>query len=68
MPNVDSAAFFLREDFTEAYIFVPGIGSIIVSHVDLEWDFVVDPAVGFWWPDALGDQLLVEGLILLALL
>ena len=68
VPGFDEAAFFLREDFAEACFFVLGVGSIIVSHADFEWGFVVDPAVVSWWSDALRDWLLVEGLISLALL
>ena len=47
MPGFDGAAFFLREDFVEACFFVPGAGSIIVSHADFGWGFVVDTAVAF---------------------
>ena len=66
--GVAGEAFCLRENFVAAFFVVPGDDSIIVSHADFGWVFVVDPAVVFWWPDALRDRLLVEGLISLALL
>ena len=47
MPGFIEAASFLKEDFLEACFSVPGEGSIIVSHADLDWGFVVDTAVAF---------------------
>ena len=41
------AAYFLRKDFVEACFFVPGDDSIIVSHEDFGWGFVVDTTVAF---------------------
>ena len=47
VPGFIEAAFFLKEDFVETCFFVPGEGSIIVSHADFDWGFVVDIAVAF---------------------
>ena len=67
LPGFDGATFVLREDFMVACFFVPEEGSIIVSHADFAWGFVVDVVVAFWWPESLAAQLLEEGLIILML-